>query len=99
MTTEQGGQAPSPALEQLIGKAVAEPDFRQQLIDDPEGAVRSAGIDLSQEELQAITGTSREEREQMLSSLGERTSPFCFWSSGGGSSTTVSCFWISSGGI
>jgi hypothetical protein len=97
MTTEQGGQAPSPALEQLIGKAVAEPDFRQQLIDNPESAVQSAGIQLSQEELQAIAGTSREEREQMLSSLGERTSPFCFWSSSGGSTTSVSCFWTSGG--
>jgi hypothetical protein len=95
MTTDQGGQAPSPALEQLIGKAVAEPDFRQQLIDNPEEAIQSAGIELSQEELQAITGTSREEREQMLSALGERTSPFCFWSTSGGSSTTVGCFWIS----
>jgi hypothetical protein len=72
----QGGQAPSPALEQLIGKAVADESFRQQLVEDPEAAVRDAGIQLSSEEMQGLTSTSREEREQMLSQLGERTSPW-----------------------
>lgn len=76
MTSQQGGQKPSPAMEQLIGKAIAEQDFRAQLVDNPEQAVRSAGINLSSQELQALQGTSREEREQMMSQLGERTSPW-----------------------
>ena len=80
MTNEQSG--PSPALEQLIGKAVAEPEFRQQLVENPEQAIQSAGIELSAEERQALVSTSREEREQVLQQLGERTSPWCIVSGG-----------------
>lgn len=74
MTT--GGSGPSPEMEQVIGKAIAEPEFRQQLINNPQEAIRSAGINLSSNELQTLQNTSREEREQMLQSLGERTSPW-----------------------
>jgi hypothetical protein len=78
--SEQGFQ-PSPAMEQMIGRAVSDPDFRQQLVDNPAEAVRSAGIQLSSEELQTLESTSREERSQMLEQLGERTSPwFDGWS-------------------
>ena len=79
MTNEQN--KPSPALEQLIGKAVADPEFRQQLVDDPEQAIQSAGLGLSDEERQALVSTSREEREEVLRELGERTSPWCIISS------------------
>jgi hypothetical protein len=72
----QQGNQPSPAMEQLIGKAIAEPDFRQQLVNDPAQAVQQAGIQLSQQELEALQGTSREERAQMMEQLGERTSPW-----------------------
>ena len=75
MTSEPN--KPSPALEQLIGKAVADPAFRQQLMDDPEQAIQSAGLDLTDEERQALVSTSREEREQVLQELGERASPWC----------------------
>jgi hypothetical protein len=75
MTTGSSGQETSPAMEQLIGKAVTDADFRQRLVDDPQEAVRSAGIDLSREELQALQGVSREERERVLTELGERVSP------------------------
>ena len=73
MTT---GGGPSPAIEQVIGKAIAEPEFRQQLINNPQEAISSAGINLSASELQTLQNTSREEREQMLQALGERTSPW-----------------------
>jgi len=63
-------------MEQLIGKMAAEPDFRQQMIDDPAAAVQSAGLQLTPGEMQAVTGTSREEREEMLSHLSERTAPW-----------------------
>ena len=75
MTSEPN--RPSPALEQLIGKAVADPEFRRQLVDDPEAAIQAAGLGLSDEERQALVGTSREEREEVLRELGDRTSPWC----------------------
>ncbi len=62
-------------MEQLIGKVLAEPEFRQQLVSNPNEAIRSAGIQLSQQEMQAITSSSREEREQMMQQLGDRSSP------------------------
>jgi hypothetical protein len=73
--SEQSFQ-PSQAMEQMIGKAVSDSDFRQQLVENPGEAVRSAGIQLSPEELQTLESTSREERSQMLEQLGERTSPW-----------------------
>jgi hypothetical protein len=73
--SEHGFQ-PSQAMEQMIGKAVSDADFRQQLVDNPAEAVKSAGIELSPEELQTLESTSREERAQMLEQLGERTSPW-----------------------
>jgi hypothetical protein len=66
---------PTPELEQLIGKAIAEPDFRQQLVDDPEQAIQSAGIELNSEEMRVLTSTSREQREQMMQELNERVNP------------------------
>ena len=80
MTSEQ--DKPSPALEQLIGKAVSDPEFRQQLVDDPEQAIQSAGLDLTDEERQALVSTSREERESVLQELGERSSPWCIITGG-----------------
>lgn len=67
---------PSQAMEQLIGKAISDPTFRTQLINDPQAAASGAGLSLSAQELQSLQGTSREEREQMLQQLGERTSPW-----------------------
>lgn len=87
MTTE--GAQPSPGLSQVIARAVADPSFRQQLVDNPESAVRSAGLQLSSDELQALQGSSREQREQMLQQLQERSAPFHFWWSG------RICFWPS----
>ena len=74
MTNEQN--KPSPALEQLIGKAVADPEFRQQLVENPEQAIQAAGLDLTDDERRALVSTSREERESVLQELGERTSPW-----------------------
>jgi len=96
VTTGSGGSEMGQGMEQLIGKAIAEPDFRQQVIENPEEAVRNAGIELSAEEMEALTGSSREEREQIMQALAERMSPICLWCTSG-SSGGISCFWISGG--
>ena len=77
MSTGPSGsrQGPSPALEQLIGKALTNSEFRQKLVEDPEEAVRSAGLALSPEELQTLQGMSLEHRQQTMDELGERISP------------------------
>ena len=51
-------------------------------MDDPEQGLQSGQFSLNDEERRVITSTSREEREQMMTQLSERTSPaVCvFWS-------------------
>ena len=90
MTQQQGTpEKPSEGLETLIGKVVAEPEFRQQMIDDPQTALRNAGITLSPQEMEAVTSTSREEREQMMTQLADRTSPGCWFAT----STNTGNWW------
>ena len=85
MTTQpqqQQGQEASDGMQMLIARAISDPEFRNLLIENPEQALQSGGFDLSVEERRVITGTSRQEREDMLCQLSERTSPaVCtFWS-------------------
>ena len=79
---QQQGQEPSEGMALLIARAVSDPAFRQKLVDNPEQALSSGEFNLSAEERRMITSTSREEREQIMTQLSERTSPaVCtFWS-------------------
>nr|WP_044200309.1 Franean1_4349 family RiPP [Oscillochloris trichoides] len=40
----------SPDLERLIGKAVIDPDFRKKLLDNPDEAIKEAGLSLTDDE-------------------------------------------------
>jgi hypothetical protein len=44
----------SPELERLIGRAVMDKEFRDQLLNDPEGAAKAAGFNLSDAELEQL---------------------------------------------
>lgn len=41
-------------IHELIGRVVADPDFRASLADDPENAVKDAGYDLTEEQMDAL---------------------------------------------
>jgi len=41
-------------IHELIGRIVADPDFRASIVDDPEKAVNDAGYDLNDEQLDAL---------------------------------------------
>ena len=75
MTSEPQGTQISEGMQLLIGRAISDPEFRQQLIENPQQALDRALFPLSDEERRAITSTSREDREQMMTQLSERTSP------------------------
>ena len=56
-----------------------DPQWRQQLIDNPQQALDRAAFPLSDEERRVITSTTREDREEMMQQLIERTS-LAVWS-------------------
>ena len=41
-------------IHELIGRVVADPDFRASLQDDPEAAVKEASYDLTDEQMNAL---------------------------------------------
>ena len=71
-------------LRTVAGKALADPEFRQKLIDDPEATVKEAGIELSDEQMKALKEMDKEQFEKGLSELDNRLTMGCwshFWGS------------------
>jgi len=74
-------------LRTIAGKAIADPDFREKLLSDPEAAVKEAGIELSDDQLNALKEMDRDQLEKGLTDLDERltmacwgkTQAFCGW--------------------
>jgi hypothetical protein len=48
-------------IERLIGKAIIEPEFLRELLQNPEAAALKAGIVLTPEEVEAIKTVSRDQ--------------------------------------
>ncbi len=46
-------------VERLIGRAVLDADFREQLLADPEKAIREAGLKLTQKEMARLMAVDR----------------------------------------
>jgi hypothetical protein len=79
-------------LRAIAGKALADEDFRQKLIEDPEAAVKEAGIELSGEQMKALKEMDKEQLEAGLADLDERLTMGCWGKANypvGGST----CFW------
>ena len=58
-------------LNELIGRMVADPDFRAALMQDPEKAVKAAGYDLTE---QQIAGLKQTDLKGLTEGLDERLS-------------------------
>jgi acyl-CoA hydrolase len=65
-------------LRAVAGKAIADPAFRQKLLDNPEAAVKEAGIDLSPEQLKALKEMDKAELEKGLMDLDQRLTMACW---------------------
>jgi|GEM_PF-896078 len=50
----------SPELERLVGRAMLDPMFRKQLLDDPDGAIVSGGFKLTPAELDQVREAVKE---------------------------------------
>ena len=46
--------AMTPVFEQLLGRAVTDVSFRQQLVNDPEATVKNSGLNISTDEMNRI---------------------------------------------
>ena len=68
-------------LRAMAGKALADPEFRQKLLADPEAAVKEVGIELSPEQIQALKEMDKEQFEQSIAELDERLTMGC-WAHG-----------------
>lgn len=60
------------AVERVLGRALTDAEFRQQLIDDARAACQ--GYDLTEEELEALEGLDAESLQQFAGTLDARIS-------------------------
>jgi acyl-CoA hydrolase len=65
-------------LRAVAGKAIADPEFRQKLLEDPEAAVKGAGIDLSPDQMKALKDMDKAELEKGLMDLDQRLTMACW---------------------
>ena len=56
-------------LERLIGRAVLDPKFREQLFTDPEKAIREGDFDLSDEEMAALKKVDPQEARDAVEGM------------------------------
>jgi Ribosomally synthesized peptide prototyped by Frankia Franean1_4349. len=65
-------------LRAVAGKALADPEFRQKLLDNPEAAVKEAGFQLSPDQLAALNNMDKAELEKGLVDLDQRLTMACW---------------------
>jgi hypothetical protein len=65
-------------LRAIAGKALADPEFRKKLLEDPQAAVKEAGIELNEEQVKALEEMDREQFEQELGDLDQRLTMSCW---------------------
>ena len=83
-TMEQSRQLNRQLTEKVLDRAQSDPQWKQQLLDDPEAAMRSANFPETQQlqQMQASAGASQE---------GEVRGQF--WPGGGGGGGGRRCYW------
>jgi hypothetical protein len=76
----KGGDSMAEAedLRAVAGKALADPAFRQKLLDNPEAAVKEAGFQLSPDQLKALNNMDKAELEKGLVDLDQRLTMACW---------------------
>jgi hypothetical protein len=67
-------------LYELIGRAIADPDFRATLIADPDEAIKEAGYELTEEEIASLREI---DLRAAAEELGGRLSKHPIWLGGG----------------
>lgn len=65
-------------LRTVAGKALADPEFRQKLIDNPEAAVKEAGFELTPEQLKSLKEMDKKQLDAALTDLDQRLTMACW---------------------
>ncbi len=78
-------------LELIMGKAIAEPAFRQRLLDDPVKAVQEAKIELNPETLAQLKNFKREDLATIAQDIDARISK-CAGSAVASPDATYNCY-------
>lgn len=61
-------------IQNIIGEAVSNEEFRAKLIEDPVTAVREHGYELTDEQVEQLTNLDKSEIEGLLTDVEERLS-------------------------
>ncbi|MEW5985240.1 MAG: Franean1_4349 family RiPP [Chloroflexota bacterium] len=61
-------------IQNIIGEAITNEEFRSRLIEDPAAAVREYGYELSEDQVNQLVNLDKEEIEGLLSDVEERLS-------------------------
>jgi hypothetical protein len=72
----------SKGFQAMLGKIIADADFRQAMAADPEQALQRAGIQLSAQETERVRTMSAEDRKRLLQEVETRDSKawwYWFW--------------------
>lgn len=57
-------------FEQLVGKALLDPQFRERLFSDPDKAIQEAGFDLTPEEVELVKSVDKGKAETLATEMG-----------------------------
>lgn len=74
VNTRGTGSELSSGLQALIGRMLADTDFRRAVALNPEKAVLEAGIELSHEEMARLQALPAEQRQQIADAVDSRDS-------------------------
>jgi hypothetical protein len=64
----------SGGFQDMLGRMISDPDFRKQMSDNPEQAVKGAGIQLSPQELERLRAMAPEDRQKIFQEMDTRDS-------------------------
>jgi hypothetical protein len=66
-------------LGEMIGRAIADPEFRARLVEDPEKAIKEAGYELTEEQLAQLKSRDLESLSTLVDERLSKTDAWFCW--------------------
>jgi hypothetical protein len=64
----------SQGFQDMLGRMIADPDFRKGMANNPEQALQQAGLQLAPQELERLRSMSAEDRQKLIQEMDTRDS-------------------------